>query len=98
MNGETDAQGRSGYARADFPITPDRVEFVERIGSGPYGRTPRLLNGMDGQPVPGMHYDGTWCGAPYTGISDEHGNGVYFATTNDRCAIKVTFYRKRKPV
>ena len=95
LEGVTDAQGRSGYVRAAFPITPDRTQFVERIGSGSYGRSPRLIRPTDGLPIPGMNYEVTWCGKPYAGITDELGNGVMFSTTSDACHVKVYFFAKR---
>jgi len=95
LQGVTDAQGRSGYVRAAFPITPDRVQFVERIGSGPYGLSPRLLRPTDGLAMPGMNYVVKWCGEPYTGMTDERGNGAMFSSTSDSCKVDVSFYRKR---
>ncbi|WP_181259332.1 hypothetical protein [Pseudoduganella armeniaca] len=36
LYGTTDAQGRSGYVRAPFPIEPDQVKFVKNVGTGQY--------------------------------------------------------------
>lgn len=93
LDGKTDADGRSGYVRAAFPLTPDKVKFVERIGSGPYSITPRLIRPTDGLAMPDINYIVKWCGKPYTGTTDEHGNGAAF-NTPEPCAVSVNFYRK----
>lgn len=91
FEGVTDAQGRSVYVRAPFFITPDRLYFVEKIGSGPYMTTPRLVRATDGKVMPGMHYNFTWCGEPYAGVTDEQGNGVEFHSERT-CKVNVKFY------
>lgn len=92
FEGITDAEGRSVYVRAAFPITPDRLYFVEKIGNGPYKRSPRLVRATDDSAIPGMHYKVTWCGAPYVGVSDERGNGAEFRSADPGCKINVQFY------
>jgi hypothetical protein len=93
FEGTTDAEGRSVYVRAAFPITPDRLYFVEKIGTGPYKRSPRLVRATDGLAIPGMHYKVTWCGAPYVGVSDEQGNGAEFRSEDPDCKISVQFFK-----
>jgi hypothetical protein len=94
--GVTDAQGRSGFIRSPFPITPERVRFVEMMGSGPHGVSPRLVSAVDGKSIPASKYYVTWCGgAPYNGVTDERGNGVMFSSPTKTCQIKVVFYRRK---
>jgi len=91
--GKTDAAGRSGYVRAAFPLTPDRVKFVEQLGSGRYSMTPRLIRPTDGLAIPDMIYIVEWCGKTYTGTTDEQGNGAAFSTPVP-CEVNVKFYAK----
>lgn len=93
--GVTDAQGRSGIVRAPFPITPERVRFVERLGSGIHGQVPRLVSAVTGDAIPFSRYRATWCGgAPYVGMTDERGNGVMLSSPTNTCEVKTEFYRK----
>jgi len=92
LDGKTDAGGRSSYVRAAFPMTPDKVKFVERIGSGPYSITPRILRPTDGLAIPHMKYTFDLCGKPYSGTTDERGNGTSFHTP-EPCEVSAKFYR-----
>ena len=94
LKGVTDAHGRSGFIRAPFPITPERMRFVRVLGSGPYGRSPRLLRPTDGLGVAGMHYHVTGCGYDQTGITDEQGLAPLFLSASE-CKLKAAFYMCR---
>ena len=94
LTGVTDARGRSGYVRADFPIIPEQVQFVEMIGSGQIGQTPRLIRPTDGAVMPGMRYLIKWCGKEYTGITDEQGNAPRLSS-NEPCQFEVRFFAKK---
>lgn len=95
VNETTDDQGRSAFVRANIPITPENITFVERIGAGPYGTSPRLIRASDGEVVIRAQYYFTYCGGKsYTGITDERGNGVMFMFET-ACDVNVTFYRKK---
>lgn len=56
---------------------------------------PRLIRPTDGQVVVRAQYYMTMCDTPpYTGITDERGNGVMFRSATP-CKTNVTFYRKK---
>lgn len=94
LKGVTDAHGRSGFIRAPFPITPERIRFVRVVGSGPYGLSPQLLRPTDGAGVAGMHYHVTGCGYDQTGITDEQGLAPLFLSVSE-CKLKAAFYMCR---
>ncbi|MEO6920639.1 MAG: hypothetical protein ABI171_16790 [Collimonas sp.] len=94
LNGVTDSQGRSGFVRAPFPITPEMVRFIKVIGTGPYGRSPRLLSPINGLGVPGALYQIKYCGGELSGTADEQGYAPMF-NSESSCKIEARFYQKR---
>ncbi|WP_317205716.1 hypothetical protein [Janthinobacterium sp.] len=94
LNGLTDAQGRSGFVRAPFPITAELVRFVKVVGSGPYSRSPRLLRPTDGRPVPGLLYYVKTCEGVFEGTADEQGFAPLFRAKTS-CEMTASFYVKK---
>lgn len=72
----TDAQGRSLFVRMPFPITPDKIRFVQTIGKGNNGRSGVLIRPTDGAGVPFNPYRISGCGQTYEGVTDETGQTV----------------------
>lgn len=94
LKGVTDGHGRSGFIRAPFPITPERMRFVRVVGSGPYGRSPRLVRPTDGLGVAGVNYHVKGCGHDQKGITDEQGRAPLFISESE-CKLEGTFYTCR---
>jgi hypothetical protein len=88
--GVTDAQGRSGFVRAPFPITPKLVRFVEVIGSGPYSAGSQFVRSTDGNGAADILYHFHSCKGDFFGLTDEQGHTPMF-TTKESCAYDLTF-------
>lgn len=94
LKGVTDAHGRSGFIRAPFPIKPEDVRFVRMLGTGPYGRSPRLVRATDGSGSAGINYYVKGCGYDRKGITDEQGFSALFLAETE-CKLEGTFYSCR---
>lgn len=90
LQGVTDAQGRSGFVRAPFPITPKLVRFVEVIGSGPYSAGSQFAWPTDGKGAADFMYHFHSCVGDFFGLTDEQGYTPMF-TTKESCVYDVTF-------
>ena len=94
LKGVTDAHGRSGFIRAPFPIKPEDVRFVRMLGTGPYGRSPRLVRPTDGSGSAGINYYVKGCGYDRKGITDEQGFSALFLAETE-CKLDGVFYSCR---
>lgn len=94
LKGVTDAHGRSGFIRAPFPIKPEDVRFVRMLGTGPYGRSPRLVRPTDGSGSAGINYYVKGCGYDRKGITDEQGFSALFLAETE-CKLEGAFYSCR---
>ncbi len=94
LKGVTDVHGRSGFIRATFPIKPENVRFVRMLGTGPYGRSPRLVRATDGSGSAGINYYVKGCGYDRKGITDEQGFSALFLAETE-CKLEGAFYSCR---
>lgn len=94
LKGVTDAHGRSGFIRAPFPIHPEDVRFVRMFGTGPYGRSPRLVRATDGLGSAGINYYVKGCGYDHKGLTDEQGFSALFLAETE-CKLEGAFYSCR---